>query len=313
MITISKETHPELYFDYTKGLDLLSSIKDEDYDYPDEVTPFHVYTEAKDEKELESIRSYLATQNLEKTKLIVWSDYDISEQENIKPYKDHLDLRIYNPLELAKGTPLEDNEKYLNVYDDDRHWMSSGVMRFLVLYKFGGIYMDMDMILLRDFKPILDQSFAYQWGSSVDFAKERRWEPDCHGPCAAMMGAIRGDSYIENCMRQLIVTQIRPRTTCFDEDMLGYVYAKNPFLVFPCTFFNTEWLSSKVDPDFTRELQDNWFYNKTDIAKDGLFLDAFSWHWHHSSNKDKPIEVGSKFDLLQKRNDLLLKERSIVQ
>ena len=71
-------------------------------------------------------------------------------------------------------------------------------------------------------------------------------------------------------------------------------------------------MSSKVDPDFTRELQDNWFYNKTDIAKDGLFLDAFSWHWHHSSNKDKPIEVGSKFDLLQKRNDLLLKERSIV-
>lgn len=313
MIDISYEKSPELYFDYRKGLDLLSSIDDKDYDYPEESKNFHVYTEAKDEKELESIRSYLATQNLEKTKMIVWSDYDISDQENIQPYKEFLDFRIYDAQKIAKDTPLEGNSKYLSVYDDDRHWMSSGVMRFLTLYKFGGIYMDMDMILLRDFKPILDQNFAYQWGSSVDFSKEKRWESDCHGPCAAMMGAVKGDSYIENCMKQLIVTEIRPRTTCFDEDMLGYVYAKNPFTVFPSTFFNTEWLISKVDEPLSRETEENWFYNKTDTAKNNLFLDAFAWHWHHSSNKDKPIESGSKFDLLHKRNDLLLKEKGIIQ
>lgn len=312
MIDISYEKNPELYFDYKKGLEFLSLIKDEDYEYPEEITNFHVYTEAKDEKELESIRSYLATQNLEKTKLIVWSNYDISKQENMQPYKDHLDLRVYDDVELAKGTPLEDNKKYLNVYDDERHWMSSGVMRFLVLYKFGGIYMDMDMILLRDFKPILDQSFAYQWGSSVDFAKKKRWEADCHGPCAAMMGSVRGDSYIENCMNQLLITEIRPRTTCFDEDMLGYVYDKNPFTVFPTTFFNTEWLVSKTDPEFRKVLESPAGFSKIQTEKDFLFLDAFAWHWHHSSAKDLIIESGSKFDLLHKRNDLILKEKGII-
>jgi len=50
-------------------LDLLSSIKDEDYEYPEEITNFHIYTEVKTDKELECIKSYFATQNLEKNKI----------------------------------------------------------------------------------------------------------------------------------------------------------------------------------------------------------------------------------------------------
>ena len=56
------------------------------------------------------------------------------------------------------------------------------------------------MVLLRDLKPLLGKDFAYQWGSSTDFAKERRWEEDCNGPCAAMLGAVKGGSYIQKCM-----------------------------------------------------------------------------------------------------------------
>jgi len=312
MIDISYETHPDLYFDYRLTLDFLKNIKDEDYEYPEKRLNFHVYTEVRNDKELESIKSYIATQNLEKTKLIVWSDYDINHQENIQPFKDIVDLRVYNAEELAKDTPLANVEKYIKVQDDDRHWMASGVMRFLVLYKFGGVYQDMDMILLRDFKPILNQNFAYQWGSSVDFAKERRWEADCHGPCAAMLGANEGEEYIENCMEILLQTPVRPRTTCFDEDMMGPVYAKNPnaFTVFPSPFFNTEWLMSKVNRPFSQEVQKGWFEKNS--ASDNLFLESFAWHWHNSSNKNKTVEPGSKFDLLQKRNNQLLKEKGIL-
>lgn len=312
MINITRETHPDLYFDYRKTLNFLGSIKEEDYEYPEEVTNFHVYTEARSPKELEAIKSYIATQNLDKTKLTVWSEYDISEQENIQPYKDIVDLKVYSADEVSEGTPLEGNSKYTNVSDDDRHWMSSGIMRFLVLYKFGGIYMDMDMILLRDFKPILDQNFAYQWGSSMDFAKERRWEPDCHGPCAAMLGAVKGSEYIESCMEQLLRTPIRTRTTCFDEDMLGPVYAKNPnaFTVFPSPFFDCDWLVSKVDEPLSREAEAAWFENPTDPSN--LFLESFAWHWHNSSNKHKTIVEGSKFSLLKDRNDKVLKEMGII-
>ena len=40
MIDISYEKNPELYFDYKKGLEFLSLIKDEDYEYPEEITNF---------------------------------------------------------------------------------------------------------------------------------------------------------------------------------------------------------------------------------------------------------------------------------
>ena len=310
MISIDLKNRPELYFDYRKGLDLLKELREEDYSYPKGKTLFHLYTEVRTPKELVAIKSYLATQNLDITKLIVWSDYDISDQENIQPYKDFVDFRVYNPKELAKGTPLEGVESHLTTGGDHNHWMSSGVMRFLVLYKFGGIYFDMDMILLRDFKPILGQDFAYQWGSSTDFAKERRWEEDCNGPCAAMLGAVKGSKFIEDCMRELIVTPASGGT-CYDEDMLGYVYAKNPFTVFPSTFFNTEWLVGKVDKERGRATEASWFEKPLEDVSN-LFLEAFSWHWHNSSNKHKEVVEGSKFDLLEKLTDAKLRDLKIL-
>lgn len=311
MLSIDIETNPDLYVDYRKGLKFLRAIKEEDHSYPEEVITFHLYTEVKTPKELLAIKSYLATQNLDKTKLIVWSDYDISQQENIQPYKDLIDLRVYDPKELAKGTPLEGVTSHLSPGGDHNHWMSSGIMRFLVLYKFGGIYFDMDMVLLRDFKPILNQEFAYQWGSSTDFHKARRWESDCHGPCAAMLGAIKGGQFIEDCMKRLIIT---PATggTCYDEDMLGYVYADRPFTVFPSTFFNTEWLMSKTDKPESERLESCWFDSPID-GNDDLFEGAFAWHWHNSSNKRKDIVQGSKFDALNNKMDDLINHRNILR
>jgi hypothetical protein len=310
MITVSLETTPEIYDDYKTGLDLLRAAEEDRYEYPEEVTLFHVYTEVRTPKELMAIKSYLATQNLKKTKLIVWSDYDISDQENIQPYKDVVDFRVYNPTELAQGTPLEGVKSHLKTGGDRNHWMSSGVMRFLVLYKFGGIYFDMDMILLRDFKPILSQDFAYQWGSSKDFAKERRGEEDCHGPCAAMLGAVKGSPFIEDCMERLVQT---PPTggTCYDEDMLSYVYAKRPFTVFPSTFFNTEWLISKTDPELSKALDVQWFDAPLEDFNN-LFLEAFAWHWHNSSNRNKDVVKGSKFDMLDTLMTARLRERNII-
>lgn len=314
MIEISYETEPDLYFDYRKTLKYLSKIDEDDYEYPEEITPFHVYTEVRTDKELECIKSYLATQNLEKTKLIVWSDYSIEDNPRIQPYKEYIDLRVYNPHEVAKNTPLDGLETYLSPTEDNNHWMNSGILRFLVVYKFGGIYADQDMVLLRDFKPILQQDFAYQWGGSVDFAKLNPRGGDCHGPCAAMIGAKKGGAYIENCIKTLITTRVIPGTTCFDEDMLGRVYREygsDLFTVFPSPFFNTEWLISKVDTELSENVEAGWFVNNG-YAEDNLYLDAFAWHWHNSSNKHKPVEKGSKFDMLREVTDSRLKDRGIL-
>jgi hypothetical protein len=305
MINISYEEHPDLYFDYRLGLNLLRSVKDEDYSYPDEVVNFHVYTEVKTEKELECIKSYLATQNLEKTKLILWSDFDISDNKLLDPYRSLLDCRVYDAAEEAKGTSLEDHSVWISGdTSDTKHYMKSGILRFLVTHKYGGVWADMDMVLLRDFKPILDQEWAYMWGGEVDFAN--------FGPCAAMMNFKKQSQHSAGCLEEICTTPIHKDSTILDHMLLAKVYRKNPFTVFPSTFFNTEWLISKVDRQLSEDLENDWFYNKKDTAYDYLFLEAFAWHWHNSSKKTFPIEEGSKFDLLRIRTNELLKQKGIL-
>ena len=318
MIDISIETHKDLYLDYKKALLYLKGINYLNFDYPNENTFFHLYSELNTEKELLSLKSYLATQNLEKTSLIVWSDYDISTRKDLDRYKGLVDFRIYDAKELATGSPIEDSEIHLNLKNNANHWMSSGIMRFLALFQFGGIYLDMDMVLLRDFKPILNQDFAYQWGASIDFSKKNIKDGDCHGPCAAMLGAVKGGNYIKKCLDRLSKTP-PSGGTCYDEDMLAYVYRDTKFTVFPSAFFNTEWQMNTSYKDGKRYYnaqgegtltESGWF--KRNEYSDRLFLEAFSWHWHNSSYRDKKIENGSKFNLLQDKISELLKNKGII-
>ena len=172
MININIDNNAELYFDYKKGLDFLRNINEDDYEYPDEITNFHIYSEIRNDKELECVRSYFATQNLEKTKLIIWSDYQISEQDNLKEFKDKIDFRIYDPVKEAEGTILEGKITQL-LAKDNKYYLQSDLLRLLALQKYGGIWIDMDIILLRDFKPLLDQEYLYQWGG--DFRNAYYW------------------------------------------------------------------------------------------------------------------------------------------
>lgn len=300
------------YEDFAAGLQYLNNVNFDDYEYPKERMKFHVYTEAKTEKQLESIKSYLATQDLDNTELIVWCDYDITNQANMQPYKDLVTIKVYNPIEEAKGTPIEGKMNLLKPQDTDRHWMTSGVFRFLVTYKYGGIYYDMDIVLLRDFKPLLKLDFCYQWGSSTNFGKIQGMG-ELMGPCAAMVGGVKGSEFMKNCIEQVGMTTVQPNSHCFDEEMMSHVYRRNPncFTIFPSTWFNTEWLIGRTDIDLSRNVQAGWFTNNN-IGGKHLFLDAFAWHWHNTSNGKKEVEVGSKFYELQQLTNSRLKERGIA-
>lgn len=292
MIDISIEKNPELYFDYRLGIEFLKKLEYEKFQYPENIVNFHVYSEIKTDKELECIKSYFATQNLEKTKLILWSDYDISEQENLKNFKDYIDFRIYNPVEEAKNTPLENRiDKILA--KDKKYYLQSDLLRLLVLYKYGGIWIDMDIILLRDFKPILDQEYLYQWGGDTNFQVD--------GCCASVISLKKESPLAKEFLNQIIDSPILGETTIWGKDLFAKVYRKNKFTIFPSTFFNVEWLISKVDVKLSYDILEYWFENECSDSL--IFEDCFAWHWHNSSNKDKKILENSKFDKLRKTND----------
>ena len=312
MINISIETHPELYYDYNKCIEFLKNIKSKDYNYPPSITYYHTYTEVKSEKELMVIKSYLATQNLEHTRLIVWSDYDISNNQLIKPFLDYIDFRVYKPFEEAKDTLLEGQKDYLTI-DDERHWMSSGVLRFLVTHKYGGIWSDMDVVFLRDLKPLLDGEFAYSWGVDFDFNN--------FGPCAAFMGFQKRSELSTICLEEMLKTQITPMSTCFDKDLLAKVYRRKKFIVFPATMMDIEWVKNTqyingkkhYDPNgLGTQIEHQWFVNPLQNLE-WVHPECMVWHWHHTSHKYDIIHPQSKFGLLMNIIDQKLKALNILK
>ncbi|MFH1738212.1 MAG: glycosyltransferase [bacterium] len=284
MINISYETHPELYEDHKACLRFLSGVHPEDYEWPRGVTCFHQYSEVTNKKQLLAVESYFATQNQEHTKLVLWSDWDVRDNPLLAPYKDRIDFRVFDPVGLAKGTILEGKDDVL-LADDMKHYMKSGLLRFLALYKEGGIWFDMDMVLLRDLRPILDQEFAYVWEREfLDFTQ--------YGPCAAFMGIHRHSTHARVCIEELGRAPVIPNSVSRDCDMLKSVYTRRPFTVFPSAFFNTEW---QMKEKTGIGLRAGWFV-KTKESND-LFLDAFAWHWHGSggTRSDEIVRAGSKF------------------
>ncbi len=310
MININPQDNFELFTDYKKCLEFLKSIDYDSISYPEEVTNFHIYSEIKTNKELLCVESFLATQNLKKTKLILWSDYDISHNRLLEPYKELIDFRVYHPEEEVKGTVLEDCKKWTEV-SDSKHYMKSGVLRFLVTHKYGGIWADMDMVFLRDLKTILDQEWAYMWGSELDFYH--------FGPCAAMMSIHKDSLHSNLCMQEIVNSKPAADSTVLDHVLLAKVYTKKRFTVFPSTFFNTEWQLNTTYVNGIKhynsgglgtQIESGWF--EKNQFSDYLFEGAFTWHWHNSSYKNNRIEDGSKFDILMKLNKKSLKQKGIL-
>ncbi len=282
----------DLYKDYENALKYLRGIKEEDYDYPEDVVNFHLYSEIQTEKELLAVKSFFATQDLMNTRLILWSDYDIRDNARLAVWKDQIDFRVFDPVSLAEDTPLQGMDSQL-LADDSLHYMKSGLLRFLALYKYGGIWYDMDMVLLRNLVPLFKEEFAYMWGSEMDFAG--------FGPCAAFMNIHKKSEHATLCLEELAKAPIRPDTVCRDHEMLASVYKRRPFTVYPSAYFNTEWQINSKFAGLGTSIESGWF-NKNTYSQ-YLFLEAFSWHWHNSTHRFDVICPGSKFDLLEKLID----------
>lgn len=73
-------------------------------------------------------------------------------------------LRNVNMTLFANGTPMESLERSAKVYQSNVVAVHlSDVVRLLVLYRYGGIYIDMDMIALRSFDSLPTNFFAQEF------------------------------------------------------------------------------------------------------------------------------------------------------
>jgi hypothetical protein len=227
------------------------------------------------------VKAFFATQDTSRCSLVLWSDEDLSANEWLGPFASSMAFRVYRPEIEVRGTPLE---AFPSLYrqHDRRVWRDGDLFRILALHNYGGVYVDMDMVLLRSLGVFLQQEFIYQWDT---------FDGVYNG---ALMHLWKGSAFAQELVRGIL--EIEPGESNWGRVNLGRaVRLGRAITVFPSSFFNTEWQTKeRFEP-----------FRKTPNSTN-LYEGAFAWHWHN--RWDEPVEDGSKFHLIEARIERRLVE-----
>jgi hypothetical protein len=272
------------YYDVDKGIEYLKENKLNFYPKNNEIIIFHVYWYGNiSRKQILPINSYLKTQNLEKTKLWVWIDHETFTEQNINfiPKHQNIEIKKYIPNLEAKNTFFEE-KKFINSKKYIK--FRSDIARLLFLYNYGGLYFDLDMILLKDLMPILDLEFCYSWSD-----KKR-----------GNNGILRLKKKSINCEKILKKYNnntpqcVGTNKQIFTDDL--DIYCLPSVLFDPIWILNDKNIKSK----YSQLNKFDNFFKKTD-ENVNIFFDnqIFAYHWHSRNNIN--IETNSYFSFFENK------------
>jgi hypothetical protein len=112
-----------------------------------------------------TLKSFFATQNVDRSRLILWSNGDLGGnailQKYLRRYPEAFALKVVDIPTLAKGTALDGSE--LLKVNDEKAWVDGDLVRLLVIWVYGGVWVDMDSLLTRSLEPLLEHEFVTQW------------------------------------------------------------------------------------------------------------------------------------------------------
>lgn len=242
-------------------------------------------------KQLAVLKSIIVNHknDLNNLEINLWSNVDLSKNIHIQEVLPFINLKIWDFEKEIQGTILEDSKHITKEYIYDNNcYLEGDLFRLLILHKYGGFYIDMDVLVLRNMLPLNNMQFLYQWGTSGFNHNE---------PQITMNGAImRLEKNSPLSYEFLELLTIIPG----GKDSFGWgnqLYSninKNDLLVLPGVWFNSEWgfEGTSCSP-----------FKRVDNIE--LFEGAFTWHWHN--RWDEPIETGSKFEFIESKNNELFK------
>jgi hypothetical protein len=168
-----------------KCLEKLNEFKVEakDYSIEDKVFLFHTFWKVNESLPhhkrvlVLQILSFLATQDLRQSTLIIWLQDPFSDNVNktlTKKFTNYLKngiivVRLLNFKELCSNGLFKQRYEACISSNNKNSVAFSDFIRFLVLYKYGGIYTDGDVIYLRSMRPLLNKNFVYRWSAGHSY------------------------------------------------------------------------------------------------------------------------------------------------
>jgi hypothetical protein len=223
---------------------------------------FHAFWNGNlNEKHYISILScyYTNIKNYSNRKIILWIEntpknqwYDkISKYAEIREFKLE-DEKVSTPI-LGKSFYYN---KSLSFYSD--------VVRYILLYKYGGCWFDLDILFLRDFSPIFQdyktECVVYQWENQ-------------NYPNGAIYVSVTPKNEILKEVIEFIIT--RNKGWGFQEANLTYNLPLR-LTVLPCSWFDPSWVDDNL------KTCDLLFKKSQDpVNLKTFYQGAFCFHWHN--------------------------------
>jgi hypothetical protein len=271
---------------------------------------FHLYWYGNfTAKQAFAVKSVLATQDPQ-SELWLWLDADRGydgHQDNpwLLPLLRQIQVRKYDPAAAALGTPAEGRDDLQRPPLPVRR---SNCFRFVTLYHHGGIYIDIDTMLVRDFSPLLacfDDEFCYRWSANMPYANSAVLRLRQHSPTAWRI--------LEHCAVQ---------GSCRPRHVLNFAEQGDvDLLVLPCAAFDPLWPlvdgkdSSRAAP-FDTFVQ--FFHPRSHAGVKrseirclrDFFPGSFAYHWHNCWKE--PEHTASYFSLFNREFDERLAGRQMA-
>ncbi len=271
-----------LYSDTRYCLDVLRSLPAaRDDSAPAGKTLFHIYWYG-DFGPLQalSVKSFLATQDRERTELWLWLDAAAGHDDHrrnpyLGPLLPALTVKRFDPVDAAEGTPLAvaaagnafqrwRRRSYLSA---PRSLVErSNVFRLITLYRHGGVYGDIDLLYLRDLRDLRGLTPATEF-----CYRNSEQAPIQNAVLALDKGGATAASLLRAGLRSL---RYRPPLG------IRYETAAPNLLVLPAALFDPLWLPS-ADSDHPFERFADFFTAPATCGPAEFYRGAFAYHWHH--------------------------------
>ncbi|WP_300752348.1 glycosyltransferase [uncultured Brachyspira sp.] len=287
----------KLYTDNEYALEFLKNSVN-NYTADKENISYHSYWYGKiNEKHVFSIKSLLCTQK--NKKVYLWLDNKtIKENSNnkyISEIENYIEIKTYNPKFEIKNTCFE---KFDYIFSQNKNLPArADAFRLLIPYKYlsenkyeGVIYFDLDVLFLRDFSNILNDSFCYQW------------EKQPYANTAVLF--FDNENIIENTISSIDKYKTVLPWVVFNFSNLEL----KDMMVFPCTYFDPVWnITDKTKYDYPILYPDDFFknYSGNITSYKEFFTGCYAYHWHNQWNV-KP-DSNSLFNKFHEEFNYILK------
>ena len=216
-----------------------------------------------------SLKSILATQSAP-FEIWVWMPPEDLERNHafISGFAGTPSLRWkeYRLHEEARGTPLEGQTTLIG---DGSPLALANAFRLLALEKYGGFYFDLDVLVLRNVRPLSTWDFCYQWSNQA------------YGN-NAVLHAAKGSKNIWKLMeRSAAIGTCRPRYLLAFHEIRDLM---DDFVVLPVFLFDPIWIANDTGTtinSYCNQFRD-FFFCEAPINLAGFFPGAYAYHWHNS-------------------------------